>query len=84
MALCIRNLYLNPFIILSPSDIKSICDDSLRSLLQSGALEALNKGQSNDDDSHISEIDCTIYNDSELTVSSLGNAAIKGKTCLDL
>lgn len=73
-------IYKNPAIC-SPSDIKSICDDSLRSLIQSGAVEVVNKVQSHDDKSHVSHIDCYVYDDSELTVSSLGNAAVKGR-CL--
>nr|XP_021187496.2 helicase POLQ-like [Helicoverpa armigera] len=66
----------------NPVDMKAVCDDSIRTLLQSGALEVANKTTGSKDASHLSQQDCYVYNDSELTVSKLGNAAIKG--CMDL
>ncbi|XP_053599806.1 helicase POLQ-like [Plodia interpunctella] len=60
----------------SEVNLKEVCDDSLRSLLQSGALEvATSSGLSESK----TECDtCVVYDHSELTVSELGRAAIKG------
>ncbi|KAH9633918.1 hypothetical protein HF086_009731 [Spodoptera exigua] len=71
----------------SPSDINSILDETLRSLLQSGALEVVkvDKGQGvlgEGDASHVAVQECRVYNDTELAVSALGSAAIKA--CMDL
>ncbi|CAG5019053.1 unnamed protein product [Parnassius apollo] len=63
-------------------DIQQCCDDAIRSLLQSGALEVVNKSsrvESGDDNQNNS---CYVFNDSELVVTKLGRAAIKG--CMDL
>lgn len=63
-------------------DIKSICDECLRSLLKSGALEVVSDKKKNDvvngDVSRVTEGSIHVYNTSELAVSKLGRAAIKG------
>ncbi|XP_050561559.1 helicase POLQ-like [Spodoptera frugiperda] len=71
----------------SPSDINSILDETLRSLLQSGAIEVVRgeRGQASrgeGDTSHVAVQECRVYNDTQLAVSALGSAAIKA--CMDL
>ncbi|KAI8439871.1 hypothetical protein MSG28_001339 [Choristoneura fumiferana] len=65
----------------SEIDIKEVCDASIRSLMQSGALEV--DGQTHRPDaSHTDAGQCVVYSNSKLVVSKLGRAAIKG--CLEL
>ncbi|KAL4718426.1 hypothetical protein ACJJTC_001020, partial [Scirpophaga incertulas] len=57
-------------------DVKQVCDDSIQSLIQSGALTVDNttvKKSSEDEGS------CDVYDDSTLVVSKLGVAAVQGK-----
>ncbi|XP_068628026.1 helicase POLQ-like [Battus philenor] len=58
-------------------DIKQCCDDAIRSLLRSGALEVAPGGAR-----AASEDVCYVHDDSQLMVTRLGRAAIKG--CMDL
>ncbi|XP_063823704.1 helicase POLQ-like [Ostrinia nubilalis] len=60
----------------SEVDVKQLCDDSIRSLIQSGALQVAS-GERDPDDTT-----CYVRDDDELVVSKLGRAAIKG--CMDL
>ncbi|KAL0883560.1 hypothetical protein ABMA27_015714 [Loxostege sticticalis] len=61
----------------SEVDLKQLCDDSIRTLIQSGALEvAGDKARQTEDNN------CYVHDDDELVVSRLGRAAIKG--CMDL
>ncbi|XP_045459914.1 helicase POLQ-like [Melitaea cinxia] len=61
-----------PLASVQPSvDIDQVCDESIRSLVESGALEVVGGGS----------ID-TMDDDTEFAVSKLGNAAIKG--CMEL
>ncbi|XP_069355435.1 helicase POLQ-like [Maniola hyperantus] len=70
----LRRLLTNTLLAIAPADscleLDEVCDDSIRMLLKSGALEPSNGG-SGVDDGNVS-----------LTVSTLGRAAIKG--CMDL
>ncbi|CAK1577967.1 unnamed protein product [Parnassius mnemosyne] len=64
-------------------DMNQCCDEAIRSLLQSGALEVVNKSsrlEPGDDNSENNR--CYVFNDSELVVTKVGRAAIKG--CMDL
>ncbi|XP_048481986.1 helicase POLQ-like [Plutella xylostella] len=66
-------------------NINQICDETILSLLQDGAIEVAKKTtQPNDptDTSHLMCEDVYIDNDTVFVVSELGNASIKG--CLDL
>ncbi|CAH0629156.1 unnamed protein product [Chrysodeixis includens] len=67
-------------------DIKSICDECLRCLIKSGALEVVSEKKKSDavnsNVSRVTEGSIHVYNTSELAVSKLGKAAIKG--CMDL
>lgn len=60
---------------------KSVCDDALTSLLKCSALEVI-KSENDKDTSQLADGDYYVYDDSILTVSKLGKAAIKG--CMDL
>lgn len=58
-----------------PINVKQLCDESISSLIKAGAVEVINK------DPHkpvASDGDYVVYNTSELAVSTLGKAAIKG------
>ncbi|XP_028172167.1 helicase POLQ-like, partial [Ostrinia furnacalis] len=55
----------------SEVDVKQLCDDSIRSLIQSGALQVAS-GERDPDDTT-----CYVRDDDELVVSKLGRAAIK-------
>ncbi|KAJ0179106.1 hypothetical protein K1T71_004818 [Dendrolimus kikuchii] len=65
-----------------PVDIKLICDESIRSLINCEALEVRDKKCSLPDASYMKDDNCYVYNDSGLAVTKLGRAAIKG--CMDL
>ncbi|XP_075972515.1 mutagen-sensitive 301 isoform X2 [Anticarsia gemmatalis] len=64
------------------TSMKTLCDDSLRSLLKTGALEVTQRKQEGNDESLINSSNCYVYNDTLLSVSKLGRAAIKG--CMEL
>lgn len=58
-----------------PIDVKQLGDESISSLIKAGAVEIVNR------DHHkpvVSNGDYVVYNTSELAVSTLGKAAIKG------
>ncbi|XP_063635617.1 helicase POLQ-like [Cydia splendana] len=77
----LRELLKTTFMATSSEvDIKKICDDSIRSLIQTGALD-VGQHKSNDE-SHTAAGQRIVYSDSKLTVSKLGRAAIKG--CMEL
>ncbi|XP_045764015.1 helicase POLQ-like [Maniola jurtina] len=69
----LRRLLTNTLLAIAPADscldLDEVCDESIRLLLKSGALEVVGKGSSG-------------FDDGNLTVSKLGKAAIKG--CMDL
>ncbi|KAJ2938813.1 hypothetical protein O0L34_g18436 [Tuta absoluta] len=59
-----------------------MCDDALRSLLRTGAIEVADQVDNQERDESRIEHDCVVYDTSELIVSKLGRAAIKG--CMEL